>query len=304
MRIWVTGGSGALGQELVQRLSSKYPDADLRYPTSSDLNLENFLRVQEFVSEYKPTHVFHLAARVFGVGGHSKTPEASLLANTRIDNSVFDAMFLNPPRWIYYASTVATYGFPYDELPLAETFFLKGTPHESEYGYAMSKRLGLSYLEILEKQHEVGFVYGLSTNLFGHGDRFLNGGGHVIVSLLEKAKKARAESKVLSVWGEPTSSRDFLSTKSAAKIITELVNQNVGIVNIASGQEITIEEISKLICKEFELTNGYEFTHEMQGIPNRVCSIRKLLNFSKYVEEVDSWKEIQEEIRLVANSKN
>lgn len=304
MRIWLTGGSGALGQELIQNLISEYPEAELRYPTRTELNLEDFSKVQEFVGEYKPTHVFHLAARVFGVGGHSKSPEASLLANTRIDNSVFTSLFSHPPQWIYYASTVATYGFPYKELPLDESNFLQGSPHESEYGYAMSKRLGLSYLEILEKQHGVGFVYGLSTNLFGRGDRFLNGSGHVMVSLLKKANIARSESKALSVWGEPTSSRDFLSTKSAVKIITELVDQHIGVVNIASGQEITIESVAKIICQEFELTKGIEFTYEMQGIPNRVCSIRKLQNFSKFIEQVDSWKEIQEEIKLVANSEN
>ena len=302
MKIWVTGGSGALGQELVKVLERDFPTATLLAPTSQELNLEDAKAVNDFVRLNKPTHVYHLAARVFGIGGHTKTPEASLLSNTRIDNNVFTPLFENPPIWIYYASTVAAYGYPYVVLPLSEKDWLSSEPHESEYGYAMSKRLAIAYLELLSKRRNVKFVYGLSTNLFGRGDRFLNGGGHVMVSLLEKAKSAQKEDKPLSVWGEPSSSRDFLSTRSAAEIISELTNQDIGIVNIASGTEISIETIAKLICGIFALEKGYEFTHEMQGIPNRYCDSTKLRKYSKYACSVNSLEEIESEIYIAAKN--
>ena len=304
MRIWITGASGSLGQELVPRLSGNFESAEICFPTSSELDLENFEDVSSFVEDFSPTHVYHLAARVFGVGGHTKSPEASLISNTRIDNSVLGALFKKPPTWIYYASTVATYGYPYKQLPLLEDNLLEGNPHESEYGYSMSKRLALAYLELLKKHHNVKYVYGLSTNLFGRGDRFLSGGGHVIVSLLEKAKQARESQTALHVWGESNSTRDFLSTRSAAAIIAELTNLHTGSINIASGQEISIKSIAEIICESFNLEAGYEFTHQLQGIPIRVCSVKKLQQFSNYVKSVNSLEEITAEIKAVSAESN
>ena len=48
MRIWITGASGSLGQELVPRLSGNFESAEICFPTSSELDLENFEDVSSF----------------------------------------------------------------------------------------------------------------------------------------------------------------------------------------------------------------------------------------------------------------
>lgn len=296
MKIWVTGGSGSLGRQLVTALNLKYKNIEIKSPTRAELNLENAFDVSNFVNKFLPTHVFHLAALVMGIGGHIRSPEASLITNTKIDNNVFGALQESPPKWIYYSSTVAAYGYPYIKLPLLEEDVFKSKPHESEYGYALSKRHGLAYLELLNKYHGVNYVYGLTTNLFGPGDRSLNGSGHVIVSLLEKANLARENKTPLVVWGEPDTTRDFLSTQSAASIIIELIDKHIGLVNVASGQEISLGLIASMISESFGLSKEVEFTHERQGISKRVCNIEKLRQFSKFITNVDSLKEIRAEI--------
>jgi GDP-L-fucose synthase len=299
VKIWVTGGNGSLGRSLKESLQSK-GYSSLLIPSRGELDLTNPKDVRAFVSKHQPTHVFHLAAKVYGIAGHKEKPEQSLLENSLIDNAVFTSLFAFPPQWVYYASTVAAYGYPYHSLPLDEEDFLLGTPHESEFGYAVSKRFSLNYLELLKKKYGTSFVYGLSTNLFGSGDRFLEGRGHVVISLLEKARICRAEKSELAVWGNGTASRDFLSTTDAANILISLIDVDAGVVNIASGQEIFISEIAEKIVQEFAIEEGLRFVGINEGITNRVCSTVKLASISDAFQLVDSRKRLMEEIRNYA----
>lgn len=265
-------------------------------PARSELNLEDHIAVGNFVQKNKPSHVFHLAAKVYGIAGHNENPQGSLLTNTCIDNAVFSALFDAPPQWIYYASTVAAYGYPYLSLPLKENDFLNGNPHSSEAGYAISKRFALNYLEILKREFGTKFVYGLTTNLFGSGDQFLEGRGHVVISLLEKAKRARAEGTELEVWGTGSASRDFLSTSDAARLIVSTMDQDVGSLNIASGQEILISELAELLVSAFGIKKGYRFIGINEGITNRVCSVEKLKALSSVFDSVNSRRSLENEI--------
>lgn len=302
MKIWVTGAAGSLGQEMVKTLGASHPDAILLAPSRAELDLSDKEAVREYVSLNHPTHVFHLAAKVFGIAGHKDQPSSSLIENTLIDFSVFSALIEFPPEWVYYSSTVAAYGYPYKNLPLNEGDWLSANPHESEMGYAFSKRHGLSYLEMLRATHGTKFVYGLTTNLFGSGDRFLEGRGHVVISLLEKAAKSADTDAPLKVWGDGTASRDFLSTKTASRLMIELIDKQAGVVNVASGQEIYIKEIAIEIAKEFGLIKGVEFIGINQGITKRVCSIEKLASLVDSAKEINSKDELLLEIKAFRKS--
>jgi len=241
----------------------------------------------------KPTHVYHLAGTVYGIHGNKLHPEKAMLDNSLIDFSLFSGLFKFPPKWIFYASTVATYGFPFQGETLRETDWLKGDPHESEFGYAMAKRHARSYLEIISKDFGTEFSYGLITNLFGNGDRFLNGKGHVIVSLLHKGAEAAQFSKVLEVWGSKKSSRDFLATEDAAALLVDLLGIHTDVVNIASGQEIYISEIADQIVSKYKIVEGFRFTGENSGIQSRVCSINQISKYTSHLHQINSRKKIE-----------
>lgn len=300
----VTGGTGSLGSELVTQLRVTFPQNEVLYPSRKELDLTSSTNVMRYIAETRPTHVFHLAARVYGIQGHLVYPTESYFENSLIDWNVFSALNNFPPNWIFYASSVASYGYPFHSLPLSENFWSYGNPHDSEYGYAMAKRQAINMLRLLHEIKGVKFVYGLITNLFGSGDKFLEDNGHVVVSLLEKAKLCKREDLSLEVWGDGTASRDFLSTYDASKIIVELMDADVGILNIASGQEIYIKEIAEHIISEFELNKGITFLKSNQGITKRYCSVEKLNSFSPHSLEIDSRRMLWDEISKVASNLN
>jgi GDP-L-fucose synthase len=300
MKIWVTGGNGSLGTALVSTLTLQFPDVEIYAPPRTDLDLSDPKEVLDFVTKTRPTHIFHLAAKVYGIRGHSSDPMGSLLANTLIDYSVFNALLKFPPVWVYYSSTVAAYGYPYVRLPLKESDWLSGEPHSSEYGYGMAKRHAFSYLRSLEKNHEVKFVYGLTTNLFGNGDRFLNGKGHVVISLLERAKESLRNDSGLEVWGTGMATRDFLSVDDAARIIIELIDVHAELLNIASGTEISIRTLAEVVVENFGISKGLSFTGDQEGITQRWCDISKLRTYSEAILKVDSLLALKRNIVSVA----
>ena len=294
MRIWVTGGAGSLGTSLTEKLSHKFPEATILAPSRIELDLEDSRAVMNFVEKNKPTHVFHLAAKVFGIGGHSANPSESLLKNTLIDFNVFSSLIQNAPQWIYYAGSVATYDYPYLRLPLSEDDWSRGQfPHDSEFGYAMAKKHALSYLELIKRIHGTKFSYGLTTNLFGLRDKHLNQSGHVIISLLERGIVAHHKSLPLEVWGTGNASRDFLSVQDASLILCDLVDQDTGVVNIASGSEIYINDIAKWIVEIMGLKEGLIYSNSMQGISNRWCDTSKLKFFSDHASRIDSKRSLR-----------
>lgn len=292
----MTGASGSLGEQLVARLREVFPESELLIPNRSTLDLLNSTEVEDFVRIHNPSHVYHLAALVYGISGHLEYPEKSLIVNTALDNTIFSALFKFPPKWIYYASTVASYGYPYVAKTLIEEDWLIGIPHASEYGYAMAKRHAKSYLDILHQELGVDFVYGLATNLFGSGDRFLSGRGHVVISLLKKGLIANQRGTALEVWGTENSSRDFLATIDAARLLVDLIDNHTDVLNIASGQEIFISELAEEITRTLNIGQGYKFTGENEGITRRVCSIEKLNTFTTIPKEIDSRSLLQRTI--------
>ena len=293
MKILITGGGGSLGKRVVETFISTFPNAEILYPKRNELNLQNKLETSTFIEKFKPTHVVHLAAKVLGIKGHLSNPQESFYANSEIDLNLFLALSEHPPEWLFYASTVAGYGHPYQSIPLEEKDFLEGQPHASEYGYAQAKRFGLTQVRFLQRLHGTKIVYGIMTNLFGLNDRYLAGNGHVLISLATKAQISKSENKTLEIWGTPKTTRDFISVESASKIIAELVDKDLDVINIASGVEITIGQLADLTSEVFNLEKGYFFTGELEGVNQRFSDITKLQKVSATSKNLDSFSEIR-----------
>jgi len=251
-KILVTGARGLLGSAIVNELKNQ-GFTNLFCPTSSELNLLNSDMVQTWFENNKPEYIFHLASLVYGLKGNLDNQLKSIHQNTQINLNLLNSCGEYGVEKIFFAGTVASYPFPYPSLPLEEKFFLDGEPHAGEYGYAISKRHALSYLKILKETKNIDYCYGIFTNLYGINDKFDTDGGHVIPSLIKKAYDAiNTKEKLLEVWGNENTTRDFLNSKDAATAAILCMNRSDGIVNIASGLTVSMGEIVDIINKYFK----------------------------------------------------
>ena len=89
-------------------------------------------------------------------------------------------------------------------------------------------------------------------NLYGPGDNFDPANSHVIPALIRKfiEAKERGEERVVA-WGTGRASREFLYVDDAAEGIVRATELYDGAepVNLGSGQEITIANLTRLIAR-------------------------------------------------------
>jgi GDP-L-fucose synthase len=287
-KIFVTGGNGMLGRALIDELVS----SGFEYifsPSSKELDLLDGVSVNKYLLDVKPDYIFHLASLVFGLKGNMKNQLDSLVKNTKIYSNVLECVGESfKPKKIFFAGTVASYGFPYVKQPIIEDDLFTGLPHEGEYGYAMAKRHAYSYLKIGKDLHNVDYTYGLLTNLFGENDTFESENGHVIPSLISKAVDAFDNGRnKFEVWGSPHSSRDFLYVKDAAKAIVHLMLNGSGIYNISTGKSKSMKQLAESIAKGVsDSVVPIWNKDEPVGISERLVSNMKLKNsgFDAYTD--------------------
>ncbi len=282
--ILITGASGLLGTAIVDELINQ-GFKNIFKPSSKELDLLNESDVLRFFEENKPIFVFHLASLVYGLKGNLDNQLKSIHQNTLMNLNVLNACGLCGVKKIFFAGTVASYSYPYKVLPLKEEEFLTGEPHSGEYGYAISKRHALSYLKILQETKKIDYCYGIFTNMYGTNDKFDIDGGHVIPSLIMKASLAiKSDERILEVWGNENTVRDFLNSKDAAIAAILCMKKFNGYINISSAEETTMGNLVKIINKVFDnkLVINWN-SHAPVGIANRVVDNKKLkeLGFEK-----------------------
>jgi GDP-L-fucose synthase len=296
LKLLITGSNGLLGSAIANQSRELF---DVHAPTRDELDLEDSLAVQKYVSHLQPDYCIHAAAHVYGLGGHKLHPNKALFLNSKIDLNLISALSESKIEHFVYVGTVASYGYPYVSQPLSEIDFLSGTPHASEYGYAMAKRFGFDLSNSL-KLNGTTVTYAIMTNLFGPKDNFNEKTGHVIPSLIARAFTSKRENTPLQVWGNSNDSRDFLfSGVAATRVIQALTYRYDGLLNIGSGKERRILDVAKFIVEEVGVVGITSQNGGLNAIHNRTLNISLLEKkfgaiedeFESNLHETISWYE-------------
>lgn len=268
-KILITGQRGLVGSALAKTLHERGYDV---YDTGS-YDLTGRQETVNAFSTIRPTHVFHCAGRVAGLGGNASTPAQIFIDNIRINTNVVEAARIYGVKKTLCVSSGCVY--PSSDNYMYETDLWNGTPHESEAAYAHAKRAMLAHLEAEQKQFGMDFAYAISCNLYGPGDRFNVDYGHVIPSLIAKFHEAKLSKIKPTVWGNGSAIRDFLYVDDAvdALIITMLGKKLV--VNIGSGAPHSIKEVVKNLEAIYGIDAVWDKT-KPNGQPKRVYETDKL----------------------------
>jgi GDP-L-fucose synthase len=221
--------------------------ADVLTPNRSELDLLDFAAVLAYFEEMRPSHVFHAAAKVFGLGGNMKFPGDMYYMNATINSNVIEAAKRTGTIKVTGVGTGAVYPVKYDGLFMTEDQVWDGPPHGAEWAYAQAKRGMLAQLAMYHQQFGMDYSYSICANLYGPNDLFDIEYGHVIPSLIAKFHRAKREGTPVSIWGTGIAVRDFTYVEDAARaIITSHLNLT-GPVNTASGNIHAIREIVDIL---------------------------------------------------------
>jgi GDP-L-fucose synthase len=259
-RILVSGGSGFLGRHVVARLlTAGY--GPVFVPRSAEYDLTREADVRRLLSVHRPEIVVHLAATVGGIGANRRQPGTFAYQNLLMGAHLIEHCRRAGVQKFLLAGTTCSY--PANApVPLRECDLWTGYPEETNAPYGLAKRMLLVQLQAYRREFGLNGVTLLFANLYGPGDRFDLETGHVIPSLIRKCIEARDRgASTVEVWGTGRPTREFLYVEDAARAVLLALERydDAEPINVGSGQEITIEELVKLIARVTGFGGDFRF---------------------------------------------
>jgi GDP-L-fucose synthase len=136
--------------------------------------------------------------------------------------------------------------------PLKEEYLLTSSLEPTNEPYAISKIAGIKLCESYYRQYGDCFISAMPTNLYGPNDNYDLENSHVLPALIRKFHEAKINnSPTVEVWGTGSVFREFLHVDDLAEACVHLMKtySENEIVNIGTGIDISINDLTKIISK-------------------------------------------------------
>lgn len=277
-RIYVAGYTGLVGSAFVRQLRKSGYHNLILYK-HSQLELTDQSAVEYFFKTQKPDIVIDAAAKVGGIKANAQSPADFYYINMQIEQNLIWSAFRHGVKKFLFLGSACMY--PKDCCqPMTEDEILTGLPEPTNEGYAIAKIGGARLCSYLYRQYGVDFITAIPANAYGIGDSFDQEQSHVIPALIRKYHEAKQKClPEVVLWGTGRPLREFINTDDMADAGIFLLNYYSGAepVNVGTGEEVTILELSEMIKR----ITGYEgniLTDETKpdGMMRRLCDSRKI----------------------------
>ena len=296
-KILVTGASGLIGSNLVENLKRTGYEV-------YGINSKNDLRVESnayhLFNYFKPTIVFHLAAKVGGIHANSNFKADFYSDNVLINTNIVNACIKNKVEYIFAMGTGCAYPKRLENKILFEKDFLDGIPEFTNDAYAYAKRGLLVHLKSLEESELIKYTYCLPANIYGPFDNFHPLNSHVVPGLIRRFCDSKEKNlDEIYIWGDGSAKRDFLYIDDCINAIVKLAKiQFGGTVNVSSSTLTSIRDLATILKKEtnFEGSIKYDKT-KLSGQNQRKMDPSKMnqlgwspqVNLSEGIKKTVRW---------------
>ena len=137
----------------------------------------------------------------------------------------------------------------------------------------------------------------MPTNLYGPNDNYHPTHSHVLPALIRRFHEAKVSgAKEVVCWGTGTPLREFLYVDDLADACVYLMNTYSGneTVNLGTGKELTIRELTELVAKVVGYTGEIKWDpSKPDGTPRKLLDVSKLESLGYHYTT-----ELEEGIRL------
>ncbi|MFA7193806.1 MAG: GDP-L-fucose synthase [Candidatus Paceibacterota bacterium] len=277
-KIYVAGHRGLVGSAIVRALESA-GYTNIITKTRDELDLLNQQAVADFFSNEKPEYVFDTAAKVGGILANKENPADFIHQNLAIQNNIIHSAYENNVKKLVFLGSSCIYP-KLSPQPIKEEYLLTGPLEPSNDAYAIAKIAGIMMCQSYNKQHGTNFISLMPTNLYGPNDNFDLQSSHVLPALMRKFHEAKLNnSPSVSLWGTGSPMREFLHVDDLAEASIHLMQNHNGsdIVNVGTGEDVTIKELAEIILDIV----GYEGQLEWDvtkpdGTPRKLLDVSRL----------------------------
>ncbi|MBL0372952.1 GDP-L-fucose synthase [Rhizobium sp. KVB221] len=276
-KVWVAGHRGMVGSAIVRRLAQE--GCEIVTASRADADLRDQAATTAWIEKTRPDAVFLAAAKVGGILANDTYPADFLYDNLMIEANIIHGAHKAGVEKLMFLGSSCIYP-KFATQPITEDALLTGTLEPTNEWYAIAKIAGIKLADAYRKQHGADFISGMPTNLYGPGDNFDLNSSHVMPALIRKAHEAKVSGAAeITIWGTGTPRREFLHVDDCADACVHLMKTHSapGHVNIGSGDDVTILELTQMVCEAV----GFEgkIVHDLSkpdGTPRKLMSADKL----------------------------
>jgi GDP-L-fucose synthase len=248
-RIYVAGDRGLVGSALVRRLKSEGAD-NLVLRTHQELDLTDQAAVEAFFASERPGYVFLAAAKVGGIHANDTYPAEFIRDNLAIQTNVIHSAWKHGAKKLLFLGSSCIYPRLAPQ-PLHEDALLTGPLEPTNEPYAIAKIAGLKMCQAYRRQYGFDAIVAMPTNLYGPGDNYHPENSHVVPGLIKRIHDAKtAVTPQVVIWGSGKPRREFLHVDDLADALVFLMRNysDGGMVNVGSGEEISIADLARVIA--------------------------------------------------------
>lgn len=297
-KIYVAGHRGMVGSSIVRKLTAE-GFSNIITRTSASLDLRNQQAVSDFFATEKPDYVFLAAAKVGGIVANNTYRAEFIYDNLMMESNIIHHSYLNGVKKLLFLGSSCIYPKMAPQ-PLKEEYLLSGYLEETNQPYAIAKIAGIELCDSYRAQYGCNFISAMPTNLYGPNDNYDLEKSHVLPALLRKFITAKREGlPAVTIWGTGKPRREFLHVDDLSEACLHLMQSynEKGLVNIGTGEDVSIEELAEIIKSITNFEGDIVFdTSKPDGTP------RKLMDVSKMKSK--GWKakiSLKEGIQMVYN---
>jgi GDP-L-fucose synthase len=274
MKILVTGATGFLGTALCSKLEGEGHLLVRLNSKNCDLTVaESLLAFNQETYD----RIYHLAAWTQAGNFCLYHPGEQWIINQQINTNVLAWWQKHQPQAkLICMGTSCAYA---PEMELVEDNYLVGTPIESLFTYAMTKRMLYVGLRSLQNQYNFKYLCLVPSTLYGPDYHTDGRQMHFIFDLIRKIIRGKLYGDPVVLWGDGYQKRELVFMDDFVKIVLGLSNNcENDLINVGSGEEFSIRHFARVICDKLD----YDFekirfdTSQYVGAKSKCLSVKKL----------------------------
>jgi len=281
MRVLIFGSTGLVGSSVFKILNTKSSYKEIVGSTRKDTNLFDYEETFNCINEVKPDIVINAAAKVGGILANNTLRSEFIIENLKINLNILESLKLLPNIKLINLGSSCIY--PLDaKNPIKEEYVMTGSLEPTNSPYAMAKLTAIEIGDALAKQYGTKIVNLMPTNLYGPNDNFSENESHVIPGLIARMHKAKLKKDdTFNIWGTGEPLREFLYAEDLAEAIDFVIQNDINekLLNVGSGKEITIKNLSNLIKEIVGFEGKLNFdSSKPDGNPRKLLDSSKIFN--------------------------
>ena len=276
-RVYVAGHNGMMGSAIMRRLADE--GAEVLVAERRALDLTDQPATEDWLAKMRPDAVFLAAGLVGGIHANNAFPADFIAVNLAIALNVIRGAHKAGVKKLLALGSSCIYPRLAPQ-PMTEDALLSGPLEPTNEWYAVAKIAAIKLCQAYRKQHGCDFISVMPTNLYGRNDNYHPVNSHVPAALIRRFHEAKlAKAPTVTVWGSGAPRREFLFADDAADACVFVMKHysGAGILNIGTGEDISIGEFAALIGDVVGYNGKLQFdTSRPDGMPRKLLDVSKI----------------------------